>query len=56
MLCTLDHPSIIKVFDYYEDSERIYMVTELCYGGDLHDKLVEKKRTKFEEQEAASII
>lgn len=35
LLCTIDHPNIIKVIDYYEDSDRIYMVTELCNGGDL---------------------
>jgi hypothetical protein len=37
------------VIEYYEDADRIYMVTELCTGGDLQDKLVEKKREKFEE-------
>lgn len=56
LMCTLDHPSIVKVIDYYEDPDRIYMVTELCLGGDLHDKMVEKKKTKFLEEEAASII
>jgi len=56
LLCTLDHPTIIKVVDYYEDVDRIYMVTELCQGGDLQDKIVEKKKTRFEEQDAASII
>ena len=35
LLCTIDHPSIIKVIEYYEDADRIYMVTELCTGGDL---------------------
>jgi len=56
LLCTLDHPTSIKVVDYYEDVDRIYRVTELCQGGDLQDKIVEKKKTRFEEQDAASII
>lgn len=28
----LDHPNIVKVIDVYEDSEHIYIITELCTG------------------------
>lgn len=56
LMCSLDHPSILKVIEYYEDSERIYMITELCTGGDLQDMIVTKKRSKIEEQDVATII
>jgi calcium-dependent protein kinase len=51
-----DHPNIIKVYDWFEDDDRVMMVTEICTGGDLHDKMVEKKKSRFEEQDCASII
>jgi calcium-dependent protein kinase len=33
---TFDHPNIVKVFEWFEDDERIYLVMELLTGGDLH--------------------
>merc|ERR1719369_969219 len=31
----LDHPNILKFYEFFEDSRSIYMVTELCSGGDF---------------------
>jgi calcium-dependent protein kinase len=31
----MDHPNIIKLYDIYEDSKWLYVVTELCKGGNL---------------------
>lgn len=30
ILSELDHPNIIKVYEYFEDSKYIYIVMELC--------------------------
>jgi calcium-dependent protein kinase len=49
LLMSCDHPIIIKVYDWFEDEDRVMMVTEICTGGDLHDKMVEKKKSRFEE-------
>lgn len=38
----LDHPNILKMFELYEDPKRIYLVTELCTGGELYDELIFK--------------
>jgi calcium-dependent protein kinase len=38
----LDHPNIIKLYETFEDDRNIYMVTELCSGGELFDKIIEK--------------
>ena len=47
MLKRLDHPNIIKLYEFYEDDKRYYLVTELCTGGELFDELT--KREQFEE-------
>mmetsp|Transcript_99081 Transcript_99081/g.212255 ORF Transcript_99081/g.212255 Transcript_99081/m.212255 type:complete len:409 (-) Transcript_99081:189-1415(-) len=31
----LEHPNIVRLFDTFEDPERIHLVMELCNGGDL---------------------
>ena len=54
MLKRLDHPNIIKLYEFYEDPARYYLVTELCLGGELYDELC--IREAFEEQDAAIII
>jgi len=32
MLKHLDHPNIIRIYEYFEDDERIYIIMELCRG------------------------
>jgi serine/threonine protein kinase len=36
----IDHPNIVKIFDWFEDNERIYLVMEYLQGGDLHDRII----------------
>ena len=35
----LDHPSILRIYDFGEDKGFTYIVTELLTGGDLQDLL-----------------
>lgn len=35
----LDHPHIMKLFATFEDHENLYIISELCSGGDLIDAL-----------------
>jgi calcium-dependent protein kinase len=37
----MDHPNIIKLFETFEDHRNIYLVMELCSGGELFDKIIE---------------
>lgn len=59
ILLDVDHPHIIKLYDVFEDETDIYLVSELCTGGELYDRVVEKSRSKeghFNEFTAARII
>jgi hypothetical protein len=42
MLSSCDHPNIVKLVDVCEDRSHIYLVEELCTGGDLFDSIVER--------------
>jgi len=33
----LDHPNIIKFYEFFEDDRMLYMVTEICSDGDFSD-------------------
>ena len=51
-----DHPNIVKIIEYYETPEKIYIVQELCSGGELYEMIKARKDSKFEENEIATII
>lgn len=54
ILSKLDHPHILNVYEYFEDEHHLYIVTELLTGGELFDKIIEKKR--FHEEEAMKVM
>ena len=54
ILKNLDHPNIIKVFEFYSSEKYIYIINELCTGGELFDKIVDVKY--FSELVACNIM
>jgi len=54
ILREIDHPNIIKMYDFFEDDKRYYLVTEVCKGGELFDEVLQ--RGKFSEIDAAVLI
>ncbi|CAG9329859.1 unnamed protein product [Blepharisma stoltei] len=40
ILKSLDHPNILKIFEVIEDNNTFYIITELCTGGEIFDKIV----------------
>lgn len=54
ILLTLDHPNLIKAFESYEDDRSLHIVTELCTGGELLDRITEKSR--YKEKGAAKVM
>jgi len=45
---------VFKLYEYFIDDENIYLITEMCRGGELFDKIIEKEF--FEEKEAAKLF
>nr|XP_019940527.1 PREDICTED: serine/threonine-protein kinase PLK4 [Paralichthys olivaceus] len=49
--CRLKHPSILELYNYFEDSNYVYLVLEMCHNGELTRYLKERKMP-FSEDEA----
>ena len=45
-------PNIVQLYEVYEEKNFCYLVTELMLGGELFDRIIEKKT--FSEKEARS--
>jgi calcium-dependent protein kinase len=43
ILRKLDHPNVMKLYEYFEDTKNVYLITELYNGGELYDLIVEKE-------------
>jgi calcium-dependent protein kinase len=43
ILKSLDHPNIIKFYETYQDDHYLYFVMEYCAGGELLERLVQRK-------------
>ena len=54
VLKELEHPNIIKIFEYYIDNKYHYIITELLTGGELYESIL--KFQKFNEKKAAYIM
>jgi calcium-dependent protein kinase len=42
ILKKLDHPNILKLYEFYEDTKRFYLVTEYCSGGELFEEITNR--------------
>ena len=54
ILSRLDHPNILKIYEMFEDFKKFYVVSEMCYGGELFAYIT--SRTSLSEQIAAIIM
>lgn len=54
ILKDMDHPNIVKMYEFLEDEKRIYIVTEICKGGELFDEIL--NRSKFDEKDGAIVM
>jgi calcium-dependent protein kinase len=51
ILQLLDNPYILKLYEFFEDDTNFYVITELCTGGEMFDRIIEKEF--YTEAEAA---
>lgn len=62
LLQKMKHHSTVQLVDVYEDTEYLHIITDLCEGGELFDKIIEKssisesKDACFSESEAAKVM
>ena len=54
ILRMMDHPNILKIFEFYSNKDTYSIVTELCPGGELFDQIIDKG--PFDEQYTAYIM
>ena len=50
ILRRLDHPNIVKAYEVFHNKRQIYMVLELCDGGDLYT------RAPYSEEESCVVV
>jgi len=56
IMCQLDHPNIVRLEEVYESNNGIYLVQELCLGGELFDRLDEQPDYHYTEQQCARLV
>mmetsp|Transcript_30293 Transcript_30293/g.65546 ORF Transcript_30293/g.65546 Transcript_30293/m.65546 type:complete len:605 (+) Transcript_30293:671-2485(+) len=53
------HPHIVMLVDIYEDTKYLHLITELCTGGELFDRIIAKTQSDeghFSEHDAAVLV
>lgn len=50
---SLCHPNILRLYGWFHDSERIFLILEYCYGGELYGVL---KKTGYLTEKQASTV
>jgi serine/threonine protein kinase len=50
----LRHPNILRMYGYFYDSSKVYLILEYCVGGELYKRL--QAKGKFDERSAAKMI
>lgn len=52
----LRHPNIVRMYSYFHDARRVYLVLEYCSEGTLFDKLRTAPNKRFDEFSASSTM
>ena len=55
ILMKMDHPNIVKIFEFYNSPTHYYLITEYCEGGCLFDLII-KNNGPFTEIQASYIM
>ncbi|XP_076919377.1 calcium-dependent protein kinase 28-like [Bidens hawaiensis] len=50
------HENVVKFYNAFEDDNFVYIVMELCEGGELLDRILSKKESRYTEKDAAIVV
>ncbi|CAM6100741.1 unnamed protein product [Calypogeia fissa] len=50
------HENVVQFYASFEDDDVVYIVMELCEGGELLDRILAKKDSRYSEKDAAKIV
>jgi hypothetical protein len=56
IMCQLDHPNIVRIEEVYASTDTIYLLQELCLGGDLFERLDEQPDVHYTEAQCAKLV
>jgi calcium-dependent protein kinase len=54
ILVKLDHDNIIKLFEYFDEPDKLHLILELCHGGSLQEDV--SKNGVYSEHQAARVM
>ena len=54
IMCELDHPNIVRIEEVYESRTMLYIVQDLCTGGELFDRLDDQSH--FSEAQCVKLV
>ncbi|GAA0172000.1 non-receptor serine/threonine protein kinase [Lithospermum erythrorhizon] len=50
------HENVVHFYNAFEDDSYVYIVMELCEGGELLDRILAKKDSRYTEKDAAIVV
>ncbi|KAL5752498.1 hypothetical protein ACOSP7_022692 [Xanthoceras sorbifolium] len=50
------HENVVQFYNAFEDDSYVYIVMELCEGGELLDRILSKKDSRYTEKDAAVVV
>nr|AFR11231.1 calcium dependent protein kinase 2 [Chenopodium album] len=50
------HENVVQFHNAFEDENYVYIVMELCEGGELLDRILSKKDSRYSEKDAAVVV
>ncbi|NXP28121.1 PLK4 kinase, partial [Scytalopus superciliaris] len=53
--CQLKHPSILELYNYFEDSNYVYLILEMCHNGEM-SRYIKNRKKPFLEDEARHFL
>lgn len=56
IMAQLDHPNILRLFEFFETEHEIFLIVELCKGGELLDRLHEQMGHRYSERTACKLV